>query len=99
MTAPKASHCIRPEDIAKEFPCGLPKPHGSHYFRIDRRDIIGGYRCDGKGGIVVPPIDVLTVVPGEWPPLWIPVVVFREDGRPCLCYAPHDEDCNCEVTP
>jgi hypothetical protein len=30
-------------------------------------------------------------------PLWIPVVVLREDGRPCICYAPHDEDCECAL--
>jgi hypothetical protein len=30
-------------------------------------------------------------------PVWVPVVVSRDDGRACICYAPHDEDCTCTL--
>jgi hypothetical protein len=28
---------------------------------------------------------------------WVPIVVYRDDGRPCLCYHPHDDECRCEL--
>lgn len=41
-------------------------------------------------------VDLVVGHPGY---VWIPIVVFRADGKPCLCYAPHDEDCQCSVPP
>ena len=39
------------------------------------------------------------LTPQDGRPLWIQVVVMRDDGRACICYAPHDEDCTCDLPP
>lgn len=30
-------------------------------------------------------------------PLWIPIVVIRTDGKACICYADHNDDCDCSL--
>lgn len=33
------------------------------------------------------------------PPLWIPILVLRASGKPCICYHPwrDDEGCHCDL--
>ena len=42
-------------------------------------------------------VDLITSDAGR--PVWIPVVVIRESGKPCICYHPwrDDEGCHCDL--
>jgi hypothetical protein len=37
------------------------------------------------------------LLPADGAPVWIPVVTFRNDGKACICYAPHDDMCTCDL--
>lgn len=54
IARPVALATVTPADLPRLFPCDQPIPHPPHRRDITDGDLIGGYRCDGNGGIVLP---------------------------------------------
>lgn len=52
LPPPRAEATITAADLPRLWPCDKPVPHAPHRRELRERDLIGGYRCDGNGGIV-----------------------------------------------
>lgn len=80
---PRATQVLDPAELPKLYPCPATQPHHPHVLDPQHGATLVRYRCDGRGGIILP-TDVLFT--GERQPTDLRTVVGEGIGAGSVCW-------------